>query len=86
MGACAHTYSPLVLYGQREPKVYADSSDGAPFRQEMARADQGLANSPRYVYWALIFTNRSASDSTPRVIPYYSAATRLEIDRIVWQR
>jgi starch phosphorylase len=50
-------------------EMYADTTGGAPFRQEMARADQRLAKSP-----------------PPRVIPYHSAATTLEIDRIVWQR
>ena len=67
-------------------EMYADTTGGAPFRQEMARADQRLANSPQYVFSAVILTNRPASDFTPRVIPYHGAATTLEIDRIVWQR
>ena len=67
-------------------EVYAESPAGAPFRQEMAQASQGPANSARYLYSAMISTDRPASDFTPRVIPYHSMATRLEIDRIVWQR
>ena len=68
-------------------ELYADSpGGGAPFRQEMARTGQGPANSPGFVYTALISTDRPAGDFTPRVIPHHNAATRLEIDRIVWQR
>jgi glycogen phosphorylase len=68
-------------------ELYADSpGGGAPFRQEMERTGQGPANSPGFVYTALISTDRPAGDFTPRVIPHHNAATRLEIDRIVWQR
>jgi starch phosphorylase len=67
-------------------ELYADSPGGAPFCQEMARAGQRPANSPGYLYSATIVTNRPASDFTPRLTPYHSAASRLEIDRIKWQR
>ena len=67
-------------------EVYADSQGSAPFRQEMAQASQGPANSARHLYSAMISTDRPESDFTPRVIPHHKMATRLEIDRIVWQR
>ena len=67
-------------------EVYADSQGSAPFRQEMARSQPGpgefgavsllghdLYGPPRKRFYA-------ASDPAPQM------ATRLEIDRIVWQR
>jgi glycogen phosphorylase len=67
-------------------EVYAESPGSGPFRQEMAEASQGHANSARHLYSAMISTDRPESDFTPRVIPHHKMATRLEIDRIVWQR
>ena len=43
-------------------EVYADSPGSAPFRQEMAQAGQGPANSARHLYSAMISTDRPESD------------------------
>jgi starch phosphorylase len=68
-------------------EIYADrAGDGAPFRQEMERA-QRPAGASGETYLARVPATRPASDYTVRLVPHHDgAAIPLEEGRILWQR
>ena len=69
-------------------ELYADGvGGGAPVRQEMKRGRQPAGAAGSLVYGAVVAADRSASDYTPRVIPYHAGVSiPLKDSRIRWQR
>jgi starch phosphorylase len=68
-------------------ELYADSPGAdRPFRQEMARKQQGQANPMSFVYSASTPATRPLNDFTPRIVPFHPMASALEMDRVVWQK
>ena len=88
----ALSFDAELCLGALEPnavrvELYAEAQDGgAPIRQEMRLTESRVGNPGDWLYSALVHTSRAASDFTPRVLPYHTLATPLEINHVVWQR
>jgi starch phosphorylase len=56
--------------------LYAESLDrGEPVREVMLRGEPLIGAQNAYQYTAAVAATRPAGDSTPRIIPYHSAAS-----------
>jgi hypothetical protein len=74
--------------GRRAVRVelYAEPErGGAPFLQEMCTNEPFVSDPGLWIYSTVMSRSRPA-DFTPRVLPYHSFETPLEIDRVVWQK
>jgi starch phosphorylase len=69
-------------------ELYADPVKGdCPIRQEMQRGHELLGSRGGYAYSASVPATRPASDYTPRVVPFETAAfVPLEANQILWGR
>ena len=86
-----HHFKVEVNFGGIEPgtvqvELYADDSDGSPFRQAMARGDELPDRKNVYVYTTQVEAARPAGDFTVRLIPKVDGmAVPLELNLILWQ-
>ena len=87
-----HVFEVQVYLGGLDPntvlvELYADGVEGGmPFRQEMTRGQQ-LIGANGYIYHGEVPSTHSATDYTPRVIPFHpGVAVPLEAPLILWQR
>jgi starch phosphorylase len=68
-------------------ELYAESTGGAPVRQEMQRVHKLAASTGCEVYSGTVPASRPAADYTARVTPQCSGVSvPLEVTRILWQR
>jgi starch phosphorylase len=67
-------------------ELYADSNQGAAFKQEMSPVQTTGKMVDPHVYRTRVKTNRAASDFTARILPNHALSLRTEIRRVVWQR
>jgi starch phosphorylase len=86
-----HHFEIPVHFGGLGPdavrvELFADGRNGEePMRKPMDRGAQLPANG--FLYSTSVKDNRSASDFTPRVVPYHpSARVPLEASQILWQK
>jgi starch phosphorylase len=88
-----HTFEVLVFLDEIDPdtvrlELYADrNKDGTAVCQEMVRVRQLVGSVNGYVYSGSVPATHSATDYTPRVVPYFlHVAVPLETSQILWQR
>ena len=87
-----HVFEIQLYLGHLDPQsvqieLYADSGDGASFRQKMAQIRQAPGTAGSYIYQAAVSAVHPAQDYTARVMPYADGVIiPLEEVRILWQR
>ncbi len=85
-----HHFRVEVIFGRVDPQavqveLYAEETEGRPWRQPMARGDKLPDREEAYVFTAPAPATRPAGDFTPRLIPYFpGVAVPLEISLILW--
>ncbi len=85
-----HHFRVEVIFGRVDPQavqveLFAEETEGRPWRQPMARGDKLPDREGAYVFTAPAPATRPASDFTPRLIPYFpGVAVPLEISLILW--
>ena len=71
-------------------ELHANGTDGStPVRDKMTRGEtiSGSVNAHIYIVRAFERSGRSATDYTPRIIPFFAGITvPLEEGRILWQK
>jgi glycogen phosphorylase len=92
-GGQNHAFEVQVFFGGLNPdamrlELYADANhENTPVRQEMKRGERLTSPSDGYIYRASVPASRSASDYTPRAVPYLAdALVPLEAPQILWQK
>ncbi len=85
-----HHFRVEVIFGRVDPQavqveLFAEETEGRPWRQPMARGDKLPDREGAYVFTAQAPATRPTSDFTPRLIPSFSGvAVPLEIPLILW--
>jgi len=88
-----HKFEVQIFFNDLNPntiqvQLFANGINGeAPIVQKMTRGTklEGTANG--YYFKSSVSSARSATDYTPRIIPYFSrVSVPLEINLILWQR
>jgi starch phosphorylase len=85
-----HHFRVEVIFGRVDPQavqveLFAEETEGRPWRQPMAQGDKLPAREGAYVFTAQAPATRPAGDFTPRLIPYFpGVAVPLEIPLILW--
>ena len=85
-----HHFRVEVIFGRVDPQavqveLFAEETEGRPWRQPMAQGDKLPDREGAYVFTAQAPATRPASDFTPRLIPSFSGvAVPLEIPLILW--
>ncbi len=85
-----HHFRVEVIFGRVDPQavqveLFAEETEGQPWRQPMARGDKLPDREGAYVFTAPAPATRPAGDFTPRLIPYFpGVAVPLEISLILW--
>ena len=83
-----HVYLGEIAPGDVRVELYADPLDGGgSVLHSMERGEQLAGSTNGYLYTAQVPATRSASDFTPRIVPYHpEARVPLETAQILWQR
>ena len=88
-----HAFEVEVFLNEIDPdavrvELYADGrNDGAPLRQEMARARPISGSVNDHLYSTSVSSSRPTTDYTLRIVPHFpEVAVPLEEGQILWQR